>query len=191
MQGTKRKKTNHTEKSTSTPKSTDASSDPVVNDNAERKLHPQPGSVFQESNGLSKHLETAIVGTALKPELAECNFMDQPTENVPIFALHPKGTFYIPMSIELGLIGSLFNPPSADPANEEAILHPVTISVNFCHPIRLLTRRPVDLIPPIIPQQYLHQQQQQQQQQQLRLQRTVSAPSGIIPGWLRFFHLPL
>ena len=162
----KRKKTSHAERSTPTPKSADAPNEPVVNGKAERK-HPQPGPAFQESNILSKHLETAIIGTALKPETAECNVTDQPTENVPIFALHPKGTYYIPMSIELSLIGSLFNPPSADPANEEAILHPVTISVNFCHPVRLLTQRPTDLAPPAIPQQqYLQQQQQQQQQHQ-------------------------
>nr|CAG4642934.1 EOG090X0J7Y [Evadne anonyx] len=157
VQGLKRKKTSHAERSSSTPKSGDASVESSVNGSVERqpKSHPQSAtSAFQESNGLSKHLETAIVGTALKPAKAESSLTEQPTENVPIFALHPKGTYYIPMSIELALIGSLFNPPSADPATEEAILHPVTISVNFCHPIRLLTQRPADLIPSVIPQQH-------------------------------------
>nr|CAG4649843.1 EOG090X0J7Y [Scapholeberis mucronata] len=54
-------------------------------------------------------------------------------ENVPIFALHPKGAFYVPMSVELPLIQGLFNSaPTSE--NAQPLLHPVTISVNFCHP---------------------------------------------------------
>nr|CAG4640527.1 EOG090X0J7Y [Daphnia pulex] len=61
-------------------------------------------------------------------------------ESVPIFALHPKSAFYVPMSIELSLIRTLFTPPSSssDP-NAQPLLHPVTISVNFGHPSRVLT----------------------------------------------------
>lgn len=59
-------------------------------------------------------------------------------ENVPIFALHPKGAFYVPMSVELPLIQGLFNLPSST-ENAQPLLHPVTISVNFCHPLRVLT----------------------------------------------------
>jgi hypothetical protein len=64
----------------------------------------------------------------------------QPMESVPIFALHPKSAFYVPMSIELSLIRTLFTPPSSssDP-NAQPSLHPVTISVNFGHPSRVLT----------------------------------------------------
>jgi len=57
-------------------------------------------------------------------------------ENVPIFALHPKGSFYVPMSVELPLIDALFNSMEQTPA---PLLHPVTISVNFCHPLRVLS----------------------------------------------------
>nr|CAG4649007.1 EOG090X0J7Y [Polyphemus pediculus] len=88
---------------------------------------------------LRKHLDTVIIGTP-QPEYPEKETPTQQiTENVPIFALHPKGSFYVPMSIELALIGSLFNPP-VDPSAAQTVLHPVTISVNFCHPLRLLTR---------------------------------------------------
>nr|CAG4639684.1 EOG090X0J7Y [Daphnia magna] len=62
----------------------------------------------------------------------------QPAENVPIFALHPKGAFYVPMSVELSLVRALFNPPSSS-NNAQPLLHPVTISVNFGHPSRVLT----------------------------------------------------
>jgi len=49
-------------------------------------------------------------------------------QSVPIFALNPKGTFYVPLSIDLSTIApfmNLFNDPPSGP------LHPVTISVNF------------------------------------------------------------
>lgn len=66
--------------------------------------------------------------------------VSQPVENVPIFALHPKGAFYVPMSVELSLIRALFNPASSTSSeNAQPLLHPVTISVNFCHPLRVLT----------------------------------------------------
>lgn len=66
------------------------------------------------------------------------NLPASPAENVPIFALHPKGAFYVPMSVELPLIRAFFNPPPSL-ENAQPALHPVTISVNFCCPLRVLT----------------------------------------------------
>lgn len=76
-----------------------------------------------------------------QPKLQQSDLsLSQPVENVPIFALHPKGAFYVPMSVELPLIRALFNPASSTSSeNAQPLLHPVTISVNFCHPLRVLT----------------------------------------------------
>ena len=86
--------------------------------------------------------------------------------NVPIFALHPKGSFYVPMSVQLSLIESLF---TSESTKVQSVLHPVTISVNFCHPLRVLTAKQVDstnsnglLLRPIA---MPHPQQPQQPQQ--------------------------
>ncbi len=47
---------------------------------------------------------------------------------VPIFALNAKGSYYVPMSVELAVIA-----PFMALYTEEtySVLHPVTISVNF------------------------------------------------------------
>ena len=87
----------------------------------------------EETDDSSAYGEAAVQHHQQQP----ANLPTQPAENVPIFALHPKGAFYVPMSIELALIRALFNPPSTE--NAQSLLHPVTISVNFCHPLRVLT----------------------------------------------------
>jgi len=57
-------------------------------------------------------------------------------KNVPIFALHPKGSHYIPLSVTEDVIQPclhLFEQTTELPL----MLHPITISVNFCGPIRI------------------------------------------------------
>jgi len=57
-------------------------------------------------------------------------------KSVPIFALHPKGSHYIPLSVTEEVIQPylhLFDQGSELPL----MLHPITISVNFCGPIRI------------------------------------------------------
>lgn len=57
-------------------------------------------------------------------------------KSVPIFALHPKGSHYIPLSVSDDVIQPyvhLFEQGSEVPL----MLHPITISVNFCGPIRI------------------------------------------------------
>ena len=76
--------------------------------------------------------------------------------SVPIFALHPKGAYYIPLSVDYALIapylvvfaggnaaqqqdqesnnGGGGNSSSSSPA---VMLHPVTINVNFCGPVQV------------------------------------------------------
>ena len=54
-------------------------------------------------------------------------FPQTPSEvkkTVPIFALNSKGSYYVPMSLDVSLIGE--QPEEACP-----ILHPITISVNW------------------------------------------------------------
>ncbi|XP_023223553.1 transcription factor cwo-like isoform X1 [Centruroides sculpturatus] len=52
---------------------------------------------------------------------------------VPIFALHPKGTYYIPLTIDASLVSAAFI------GYEDIIpvLHPVSISVNFCRQLKV------------------------------------------------------
>jgi len=57
-------------------------------------------------------------------------------KSVPIFALHPKGSHYIPLSVSEDVIYPylhLFDQGSDLPL----MLHPISISVNFCGPIRI------------------------------------------------------
>lgn len=57
-------------------------------------------------------------------------------KTVPIFALHPKGSHYIPLSVNEDVIYPylhLFDQGSDLPL----MLHPISISVNFCGPIRI------------------------------------------------------
>lgn len=57
-------------------------------------------------------------------------------KSVPIFALHPKGSHYIPLSVSEEVIYPylhLFDQGSDLPL----MLHPISISVNFCGPIRI------------------------------------------------------
>lgn len=48
---------------------------------------------------------------------------------IPIFALHDAGSFYIPLTIESSLLRPHLN--FLSDTNNDAVLHPVTISVNF------------------------------------------------------------
>ena len=52
---------------------------------------------------------------------------------VPIFVLHPSGTHYIPMSVDLSLVSHAFHSKSS---HEQPPCHPISIPVNFTpHPI--------------------------------------------------------
>jgi len=63
---------------------------------------------------------------------------NSPTFGVPVFALHSKGSFYIPLTIDNEMLA-----PYMNAFNEHnQILHPVTISVNFC---RVTTASPLSL----------------------------------------------
>lgn len=47
---------------------------------------------------------------------------------VPIFVLHPSGTHYIPMSVDLALVSHAFHSKSS---HEHPPCHPISIPVNF------------------------------------------------------------
>ena len=47
---------------------------------------------------------------------------------VAIFALHPKGSYYVPMTLDERLVSSKL----ASFSDSNPILHPISISVNFC-----------------------------------------------------------
>lgn len=52
---------------------------------------------------------------------------------IPIFALHPKGTYYIPLTIDASLVSTAF----VGYEDVIPILHPVSISVNFCRQLKM------------------------------------------------------
>jgi len=57
-------------------------------------------------------------------------------KGIPIFALHPKGTHYIPMPVEEEVIQPYLHLFEQGP-EIPLMLHPITIPVNFCGPIQM------------------------------------------------------
>ena len=57
-------------------------------------------------------------------------------QGIPIFALHPKGTHYIPMPVEEEVIQPYLHLFEQGP-DIPLMLHPITIPVNFCGPIQM------------------------------------------------------
>ena len=57
-------------------------------------------------------------------------------QQIPTFALHPKGTHYIPMPIGEDVIQPYLHLFDQGP-DVPLMLHPITISVNFCGPIQM------------------------------------------------------
>lgn len=60
------------------------------------------------------------------------------TRPVPIFALHAKGSFYVPLTIDSHLLSSFVTELNGDYGIQgfsPLLLHPVTISVNFNRPL--------------------------------------------------------
>lgn len=74
------------------------------------------------------------VGALSRPgEHTQAGGLSNPRNNmasggVPIFALNAKGSFYVPMSLDLSVISPYLSLLSEESC---AVLHPVTISVNF------------------------------------------------------------
>lgn len=55
----------------------------------------------------------------------------QPLPGVPIFALHSKGSFYIPLTIDHHILAPFLSELTSEMNLASLVLHPVTISVNF------------------------------------------------------------
>jgi len=64
------------------------------------------------------------------------NEMKKMPKQIPTFALHPKGTHYIPMPIGEDVIQPYLHLFDQGP-DVPLMLHPITISVNFCGPIQM------------------------------------------------------
>ena len=68
-------------------------------------------------------------------------FFQPPTgpSSVPIFALHPKGSYYVPLSLDYTILAPYLVAFSAaeDRAGGSVMLHPITINVNFCGPVQV------------------------------------------------------
>lgn len=76
------------------------------------------------------------------------NCSNSPTQNygVPVFALHTKGSFYIPLTID----NEMLAPYMGAFGDHNQVLHPVTISVNFCgvsSPVQIPTQQAAPMIP--------------------------------------------
>ena len=82
--------------------------------------------VNDDNSSLQKHLESVVVGQPLPHPIMLAHSL---SENVPIFALHPNGSFYVPMSIEMAMIRSHFQFPN-EPTTSAPLLHPVSHPTN-------------------------------------------------------------
>ena len=85
--------------------------------------------------------------------------------SVPIFALHPEGAYYIPLTMDTSLMTPFIQTTSEDDT-KLPILHPVSISVKFGASA------------------VCNEQQQQQQQQQHQQQQNVAAPLPPASPWM-------
>lgn len=54
-----------------------------------------------------------------------------PTPGIPIFALHSKGSYYIPLTIDHNVLSPFLPELMHEASSSSLVLHPVTISVNF------------------------------------------------------------
>lgn len=54
-----------------------------------------------------------------------------PTPGVPIFALHSKGSYYIPLTVDHNVLTPFLAELTHEANPSSLVLHPVTISVNF------------------------------------------------------------
>ncbi|XP_022245526.1 transcription factor cwo-like isoform X2 [Limulus polyphemus] len=95
--------------------------------------NPSPPSVIKCNGGGSSSGYSTSNEMSYSPKTKELSSFYQPESvlvhgsRTPIFALHPKGNFYIPLSLDLSLLAPIIN--SFD--NNIPVLHPVSISVNF------------------------------------------------------------
>lgn len=103
-----------------------------------RRPSRSPDESGSEVNSIASHQSQASVKSHtsqnLKSEIQSGDVNEK--KSVPIFALHPKGSHYIPLSVTEEVIQPylhLFDQGSELPL----MLHPITISVNFCGPIRI------------------------------------------------------
>jgi hypothetical protein len=67
---------------------------------------------------------------------------------VPVFALHSKGSYYVPLTIDNDILAPYMGGFSD---NHSQVLHPVTISVNFCGVTSAPVHIPSQSAPPMIP----------------------------------------
>ena len=86
----------------------------------EIKSSPSPGPYFGPAAG---HTEAAAGGGKPRGQ--------QPS--IPIFALSSSGSFYVPLTVDCSVISPYMSLFSEDAS---ALLHPVTISVNFNGPVQ-------------------------------------------------------
>lgn len=102
-----------------------------------RYLHIKPENHIQKSsNGYGRYSPPPKHNFNVKTDIqvSQSNETEKTNFNVPIFALHAKGSFYIPLTIDYRtLVPYLQHHNVLDilPNVHNIILHPVTINVNF------------------------------------------------------------
>ncbi|KAL0277120.1 UNVERIFIED_CONTAM: hypothetical protein PYX00_004509 [Menopon gallinae] len=69
----------------------------------------------------------------------------EPSVGVPIFALHAKGSFYIPLTLDQSVLSpflQLLGLTKSEEEDDKPVLHPVSISVNFQTPYLSRSAKP-------------------------------------------------
>jgi hypothetical protein len=83
-----------------------------------------------ESTAKKEEEEISAEATAEPPQ----------TSSVPVFALHPSGSYYVPLSIDRAAVAPylvVFEAAAPPPGGAPVLLHPVTINVNFSGPVQV------------------------------------------------------
>lgn len=86
------------------------------------------GSTSGYSSGSADAVNPVLLHPQASPPLQARPSVLPPS--VPIFALHPEGAYYIPLTMDISLITPFLQTTSADDS-KLPVLHPVSISVKF------------------------------------------------------------
>ncbi|KAK3853838.1 hypothetical protein Pcinc_039636 [Petrolisthes cinctipes] len=91
----------------------------------------------RDSPGPEKKLRSSTPTPKYEGRSSPCKQMPEicPGGTVPIFALNQNGNYYVPLTIDNALIA----PIMAGLSEVSPVLHPVSISVNFCGPCPTIT----------------------------------------------------
>ncbi|CAG2108115.1 unnamed protein product, partial [Medioppia subpectinata] len=119
--------------------------DERISNSSLSSLTTQASDHRSDTSGYSSHSSTKSLPTGGA----------QPSVVVPIFALHPSGNYYLPLTVDASLIGPQMAAKDTE-MNSYPVLHPINITVNFSYKMPQMAT-PLDYSqPPLWPPLAVH-----------------------------------